>query len=77
MKPLIEEKDLIVKTSDDVAAVLTITVDEVFKNNVDLLEERAKKAGNPPNSLGRSANYITASYQWIMPGVTTSKRWRT
>ena len=59
VKPLIGENDLIGKSSDDVMAVLTITVDEVFKNNVDLLEERAKKAGNPPNSLGRSANYIT------------------
>jgi preprotein translocase subunit SecA len=59
VRPLVVEEDLAGKGSETVAAFLTVAVDEVFKGETEELEKRAQAAGNPPNSLGRSANYIT------------------
>lgn len=57
--PLFVEDDLAGKDSKAVASFLSVAVDEVFKGKTKELEDRAKAAGNPPNSLGRSANYVT------------------
>lgn len=59
IRAVIMEKDFAGKSADVIKDMLTIAVDEVFKENTELLEARAKKVGSPPNSLGRSANYIT------------------
>lgn len=59
VKSLVVEGDLAGKDSETMQAFLTIAVDEVFNSKTEELEKRAIAAGNPPNSLGRSANYIT------------------
>jgi preprotein translocase subunit SecA len=59
VRSFISEGDIEGKFSEDVKGVLTVAVDEVLKDNTKLLEVRAEEAGNPPNALGRSANYIT------------------
>lgn len=58
VRSLVGEEDLAGKDSATVAAFLAVAVDEVFKGKTEELEKAAQAAGNPPNSLGRSANYI-------------------
>ena len=42
-----------------VSSFLTVAVDELFKSKAAELDKKAKEAGNAPNSIGRSARYIT------------------
>ena len=59
VQPLVRESDLAGQDQKTVTAFITVAVDEVFNNKVKEAEEKAKAAGNPPNPVGRSANYIT------------------
>jgi preprotein translocase subunit SecA len=58
-RPVVSEIDFAEKNAEDLKSMLTSIVDKIFTENMEQLDTRAKKAGNPPNSLGRSANYIT------------------
>jgi len=55
VRPVVSEADLAGQDKETVTTFLNVAVDEVFKGKV---EETDKKT-NKPNSLGRSANYIT------------------
>lgn len=56
--PVVTKGDLEGKTPEDITAFITVAVDEIFKVQVADLDKKAQAAGNPPCSLGRSANYI-------------------
>ena len=57
--PIIQKSDLDGKDQAAVTNFLTVAVDEIFKAKAAGLDEKAKAAGNAPNSIGRSARYIT------------------
>jgi preprotein translocase subunit SecA len=56
--PEVTKGDLEGKTSEDIATFITVAVDTIFMVQVADLDKKAQAAGNPPCSLGRSANYI-------------------
>jgi preprotein translocase subunit SecA len=56
--PVIRKDELLGQDQAAVTASLTAAVSEVFNAQAEDLEKKAKAAGRPPNSLGRSAKYI-------------------
>ena len=57
--PVVQKSDLDGMDEASVASFLAVAVDEIFKGKAAELDKKAKEAGNQPNSLGRSARYIT------------------
>jgi preprotein translocase subunit SecA len=57
-QPLVTVGDLSGKNQNAVADLLNVAVEEVFSVKIKEMDALAKAAGNAPNSLGRSANYI-------------------
>lgn len=51
--------DIVGLKQEEVASFLDIAVEELFKAQVNDLDEKAKTDGRPTGSLARSANYIT------------------
>jgi preprotein translocase subunit SecA len=56
---VLQKSDLEGKDQAEVTAFVTVAVDEIFRGKAAALDEKAKAAGNAPNSIGRSARYIT------------------
>jgi len=59
ISPLVTAEDLDGRSSEDVKDFILVAVDEVFSAKCADVDKRALAAGKAPNSLGRSANYIT------------------
>ena len=57
--PVVQPSDLEGMDEAGVASFLTVAIDEIFKGKAAALDKKAKEAGNAPNSIGRSARYIT------------------
>jgi preprotein translocase subunit SecA len=57
--PVLEKSDLEGKDEAGVTQFLTVAVDEVFNAKAAELDKQAQAAGKEPNSIGRSARYIT------------------
>jgi preprotein translocase subunit SecA len=53
------ESDLNGKDATAATTFLSVAVDELFNMKTVQLDAKAQSSGKPPNSLGRSANYIT------------------
>ena len=56
---LVTRGDLEGRSPEEVATFITVAVDEVFAARCADVDKTAQAAGKAPNSLGRSANYIT------------------
>jgi len=56
--PFITTGDLAGVDQEGVEAFINVAVEEVFKQKVEELDQKAVAEGRPPNSLARSANYI-------------------
>lgn len=59
LAPLLQASDFDDKTESDAIDFLTASVEEVFNQKSAMLDEQAVAAGKSPNSIGRSARYIT------------------
>jgi preprotein translocase subunit SecA len=57
--PVIRASDIEGMKEDGAIEFLTIAVDELFNNKAAALDQQAQAAGKAPNSIGRSARYIT------------------
>ena len=56
---LVTKGDLEGRSPEEVTTFITVAVDEVFASKCADVDKAAQAAGKAPNSLGRSANYIT------------------
>lgn len=56
---VLSQDDLEGKSPEQISAFVGVAVDEMFNSKVSEVDKQAKAAGKAPNSLGRSANYIT------------------
>ena len=56
---LVTKGDLEGRSPEEVTTFITVAVDEVFASKCADVDKTAQAAGKAPNSLGRSANYIT------------------
>jgi preprotein translocase subunit SecA len=59
LAPFLEAGDFDGKTESDAIDFLTAVAEEVFEQKSAFLDKQAVAAGKPPNSIGRSARYIT------------------
>jgi len=57
--PILQADDLEGKSVAAVTEFLSVAIDEIFNQKSKQLDEQATAAGKPPNSIGRSARYIT------------------
>jgi preprotein translocase subunit SecA len=57
--PIIQVSDIEGMNEKGATDFLTVAIDEVFNKKASELDTQAKAAGKPPNSIGRSARYIT------------------
>jgi preprotein translocase subunit SecA len=58
-RAVLQEGDLSGQSPEKVTTFITVAVDEIFASKTEEIDSKAKAAGKAPNSLGRSANYIT------------------
>jgi preprotein translocase subunit SecA len=57
--PALQKSDLEGQDQDTMTQFLTVAIDEIFKAKAAELDKQATAAGKAPNSIGRSARYIT------------------
>jgi preprotein translocase subunit SecA len=57
--PILEASDIEGKNEAAATDYLSVAIDEIFNQKSKQLDMQATSAGKPPNSIGRSARYIT------------------
>lgn len=57
--PLVTPSDLDGMDQEGVETFISVAVDEIFNAKIEERDEKSKASGGPPNSLARSANYIS------------------